>query len=922
MTERRNASIDRDRRRDTPSGNNDREANPHAAPLDSVLAAVEGRPTGLSTSEAVHRLDRYGPNRLPEPARRSPIVRFLSHFHNILIYVLLAAAAITAALGHFVDTGVILAVVIANAVIGFIQEGRAAQAMDAIRHMLAPKSSVMRDGGRHSIDSALVVPGDIVLLEAGEKVTADLRLGEAIGLRVDEAILTGESAPADKATRPVAREAPIGDRSCMAFSGTLVTSGAGRGVVVATGAATEIGRISGMLSKVETLTTPLVRQMDGFARWLTILILLIAAVLLVYGYFVGHLPFAELFMTVVGLSVAAIPEGLPAVVTITLAGGVQAMARRNAIIRRLPAIETLGSVSVICTDKTGTLTRNEMMAATLASADHIYSVTGNGYVPEGSIQIGESDIDSPGHDLLVEFARASSLCNDAALRCGDKGWKVEGDPMEGALKALAAKIMRQESDPFSDWRRSDTIPFDARHRYMAVLHHDYEGHAWIHVKGAPERILAMCAAQRASDGSISAVDPDYWHTRMNDIAARGQRVLALAARPVAPDQLVLNTADLDGHMLLIGLVGLIDPPRPEAIAAVAECHGAGIRVKMITGDHAGTAAAIARQVGLQNPDRVLTGADLEKMNDAELAAVAIRTDVFARTSPEHKLRLVTALQSHGLTVAMTGDGVNDAPALKRADAGIAMGQKGSEAAKEASELVLTDDNFASIAAAVREGRTVYDNIKKVISWTLPTNAGESATIIVALFLGMALPVTAVQILWINLITAITLGIALAFEPTEENTMKRPPRSRNEPLLNGELVWHVILVSALFLAAVFGIYAYAIDKGHAPALARTMALNTLVVLEIFHLFFIRNIYGASLTWKAVQGTRVVWVCVIVVTLAQYAITYLSPLQHVFGTEAVPFIDGVLVVAVGAVFFALIESEKQLRIVFQRTERVYL
>lgn len=907
--------------RDSQLSRNDQEANLHAMPVDMALAAIDGHAAGLSSVEAAQRLDRYGPNRLPEPPRRSPILRFLSHLHNVLIYVLLGAAVITGALGHLVDTGVILAVVIANAIIGFIQEGRAEQAMDAIRQMLAPKSSVMRDGERRSIDSASVVPGDIVLLEAGEKVPADLRLIEATGLRIEEAILTGESVPADKGTKPVATEALIGDRSCMAFSGTLVTGGAGRGVVVGTGAATEIGRISGMLSKVETLTTPLVRQMDGFARWLTILILLIAAVLLVYGYFVGHLPFAELFMIVVGLSVAAIPEGLPAVLTVTLAVGVQTMARRNAIVRRLPAIETLGSVSVICSDKTGTLTRNEMMVATLASADHTYSVAGNGYAPEGSIRLADADIDPAEHELLVEFARASSLCNDAALRRHDEGWKVEGDPMEGALKALAGKIMRQESDPLADWRRTDTIPFDARHRYMAVLHHDHEGHAWIHVKGAPERILAMCSGQRASDGSTCAVDADYWRKRMDDIAAQGQRVLALAARSAAPGQVVLNTADLDGHMVLIGLIGLIDPPRPEAIAAVAECHGAGIRVKMITGDHAGTAAAIARQVGLRNPDRALTGADLEKMNDAELAAVVVDTDVFARTSPEHKLRLVTALQSHGLTVAMTGDGVNDAPALKRADAGIAMGQKGSEAAKEASELVLADDNFASIAAAIREGRTVYDNIKKVISWTLPTNAGEAMTIIVALFLGMAIPVTAVQILWINLITGITLGIALAFEPTEDDTMKRPPRPRQEPLLTGALIWHIILVSALFLAAVFGMYAYAIDKGHAPDLARTIALNTLVVLEIFHLFFIRNIYGTSLTWKAVRGTRVVWMCVIAITLAQFAVTYLPPLQQVFGTQPVPFFDGMLIVAVGVVFFAVIESEKQLRIVFQRKEHAF-
>jgi len=884
-------------------------------PVEAALAAVDGYPTGLSETEAAGRLRHYGANRLPEPPRRRPIVRFLSHFHNVLIYVLLGAATITASLGHFIDTGVILAVVIANAFIGFIQEGRAEQAMDVIRQMLAPRTSVLRNGKRRSIESASVVPGDIVLLEVGEKVPADVRLLEVKGLRIEEAILTGESVPVEKDTKPVSREAVIGDRSSMAFSGTLVAGGTGRGLVMATGAATEIGRISGMLSTVETLSTPLIQQMNAFARWLTILILLIATVLLVYGYFVGHMPFAELFMAVVGLSVAAIPEGLPAVLTITLAVGVQAMARRNAIVRRLPAIETLGSISVICSDKTGTLTRNEMMVAALATANHILSVEGSGYAPEGDIRLADAKIDPNEHNQLVEFARALALCNDAALHSHEDGWRIEGDPMEGALQALAGKIMRDAPEPFANWTRTDCIPFDAKHRYMAVLHHDHEGHAEIQVKGAPERILAMCSAQRSADGGVEAVDTDYWQKRIDEIASQGERVLALATRSVPQDHVVLNTLDLEGHMVLVGLVGLIDPPRPEAIAAVAECHGAGIRVKMITGDHAGTAAAIARQIGLQNPDAVLTGAELERMDDAELAAIVVGTDVFARTSPEHKLRLVTALQSHGLTVAMTGDGVNDAPALKRADAGIAMGQKGSEAAKEASELVLADDNFASIAAAIRVGRTVYDNIKKVISWTLPTNAGESMTIIVALFVGMALPVTAIQILWVNLITGITLGIALAFEPTELGTMKRPPRPRSAPLLSGELIWHIILVSALFLAAVFGMYAYAVDEGHPPELARTIALNTLVVLEIFHLFFIRNIYGTSLTWKAVQGTRVVWACVIAVVLAQFAITYLEPLQRVFGTYDVPLLDGMLIVAVGAVFFAVIEVEKQLRLVFR-------
>ena len=889
----------------------------HAAPVEATLTALDATVKGLDNDEAELRLREFGANRLPQPPRRNPVLRFLAHFHNVLIYVLLGAAVITAGLGHIVDTGVILAVVVANGIIGFIQEGRAEQAMEAIRQMLAPRTSVMRDGHRRSLDGALVVPGDIVLLEPGEKVPADLRLIQADGLRIDEAILTGESVPVDKATDPVAADAALGDRSCMAFSGTLVVGGTGRGVVVATGAASEIGRISGMLSRVETLTTPLIRQMDDFARWLTILILSIAAVLLIFGFFVEHHEFSEVFMVVVGLAVAAIPEGLPAVLTIALAIGVQAMARRNAIVRRLPAIETLGSVSVICTDKTGTLTRNEMMVASIAAGRDIFSVDGGGYAPTGEVRSGEAIIDPREHGVLDELAQAAALCNDSALHEHEGAWTVEGDPMEGALLALSGKLSRDRLTALSDWARTDVIPFDARHRYMATLHHDHEGRAFVYVKGAPEQVVAMCSAQRNASGGADPLDEPYWHGMAETIASKGQRVLAFAMRPVRPGHTVLEVADLHDQLVLIGLVGLIDPPRPEAVAAVAECHRAGIRVKMITGDHASTAAAIGRQIGLQNSSKVLTGGDLDSMNDATLASVAIDTDIFARTSPEHKLRLVTALQSHNLTVAMTGDGVNDAPALKRADAGIAMGRKGSEAAKEASELVLADDNFASIVAAVREGRTVYDNIKKVISWTLPTNAGEALTIIVALLFGMALPVTAVQILWINLITATTLGIALAFEPTEAHTMRRPPRPRNEPLLDAGLVWHIVFVSVLFLGGVFGIYAYAIDKGYSAELARSMALNTLVVLEIFHLFFIRNIYGTSLTWGALRGTNVVWGAVIVITGAQLVVTYLPPVQRVFGTQSIPSFDLALVVAVGAVFFAIVEIEKQLRLAFARS-----
>lgn len=887
----------------------------HASAAQDVLTALDAAPGGLDEATAAERLHKFGTNSLPQARQRNALVRFVQHFHNILIYVLMASALTTAMLGHWIDTGVILAVVIANAVIGFIQEGRAENAMAAIRDMLAPHTAVLREGVRRTMAATDLVPGDIVLLEAGDKVPADLRLIEARALRIEEAILTGESVPTDKDTPPVASDAALGDRSSMAFSGTLVVAGTAKGVVVATGSQSEIGQISGMLARVETLTTPLVRQMDMFARWLTAFILAVGAGLLVFGVFVRQMPFAEIFMIVVGLSVAAIPEGLPAVLTITLAVGVQAMARRNAIVRRLPAIETLGSVSVICTDKTGTLTRNEMVVGSLATGAGHFSVDGQGYAPSGAIRL-DGEEGSARYPVLAEFALCARLCNDAALVCKGDTWRAEGDPMEGALLALAGKIEAEECDYAPVFTRIDAIPFDAVWRYMAVLSHDPAGRALVHVKGAPEAVLPMCADQFTHGLGTAPLDTPYWQAKIEYMASQGQRVIALAMRAVPQQQTVLGASDLDSTLTLIGLVGLIDPPRTEAIAAVAECHRAGISVKMITGDHGATARAIAAMIGLRNTDDVLTGADIAGLSDADLALAVMRVDVFARTSPADKLRLVTALQSRGLVVAMTGDGVNDAPALKRADAGTAMGIKGSEAAKEAAELVLADDNFASIAAAVREGRTVYDNIQKVISWTLPTNAGEALTVMVALLAGMTLPVSAVQILWINLITATTLGIALAFEPSERGTMQRPPRPRDAPLLNGELVWHILLVSLLFVAFVFGIFAYARAQGYSVALAQTMAVNMLVVLEIFHLFFIRNIYGASLTWKAVRGTPAVWLSVVVVTVGQFAITYVPVLQKVFGTEAVSLADGVLIVAAGAAFFVLVEIEKQMRLAFRQ------
>jgi magnesium-transporting ATPase (P-type) len=882
----------------------------HSLSKSQALESVQSTPEGLSDEQVAQRRALHGPNQLPAPSKRPAWVRFVQQFHNVLIYVLLGAALITALLGHLLDTFVILAVVLINAVIGFLQEGKAEKALEAIRHMLAPQAAVLRTGTRHRLAAEELVPGETVLLEAGDKVPADLRLLKAHDLQTQEAILTGESAPVEKHTVSVDASAVIGDRFNIAYSGTHVTRGQGRGVVVATGSQTEIGRISGLLLNVETLTTPLVEQMAVFAKWLTVVILGVALLILGYGYWGLQHNFDALFIAMVALIVSAIPEGLPAVLSITLAVGVQAMARRNAIVRRLPIIETLGSVSVICTDKTGTLTHNEMSVVCAVTAQHTFTLDGEGYAPEGQLYLDGAPVTHPIPPVLKWLGLGAALCNDAELKHHEGLWQVHGDPMEGALLSFAHKT-GVDGEPRHQWARTDLIPFDAKHKYMATLNHDHQGQAFVFVKGAPEVLLSMCTLQHR-DHEEAPLDSDYWHQQAETIANQGQRVLALACKPVEVEHTVLEQHDLNEGLILLGLVGLIDPPRPEAVQAIAECHAAGIEVKMITGDHAATAKAIGKAIGLNNSDRVLTGSDLDKLDEAQLKTAVADTDIFARTTPEHKLRLVKALQAQDRVVAMTGDGVNDAPALKRADAGIAMGKKGSEAAKEASDLVLADDNFASIVAAVREGRTVYTNIKKVISWTLPTSAGESSTLILALMLGMTLPITPVQILWVNMITAVTLGIALAFEPIGKHTMQRPPRPRNQALLDRALVWHIVLVSGLILAGVFGVFSYAVQQGYSTAWANTMAMNTLVAMKIFHLFFIRNVSETRLTWKALLGTRAVWIAVLLASLGQLALTYVPWLQTVFATEAISASDHLLILGVGLSLFVIIELEKQLRL----------
>ncbi|WP_017925825.1 cation-transporting P-type ATPase [Thioalkalivibrio sp. HL-Eb18] len=881
----------------------------HALDPDSALRARDSRREGLSADVARERLDQYGRNQLRPPEQAGLIRRFFRHFHNILIYILLAAAAGTALLGHWVDTGVILAVVLINTLIGFVQEGKAEKALDAIRKMLSPRALALRDGHRREVPAEELVPGDIVYLQAGDRVPADLRLLEVKNLRVEEAVLTGESVAVDKSPEAVEREADLGDRTSMAFSGTLVAFGRGHGVVVATGEHTEIGRISSMLGEVESLQTPLVRQMEQFGRWLAGVVVVISAATFAFGYWVRSYPLDEMFLAAASLAVSSIPEGLPAIMTIALAIGVQKMARRNAIIRRLPAVETLGSVSTICSDKTGTLTRNEMTVQTVRTAGEEYGVSGVGYAPQGDFSVDQQEVEADEQPALMEVLRAGLLCNDAQVFEREGEWVMEGDPTEGALVVAARKAGLDPHLEAERLPRTDVIPFESDHRYMATLHHDHDGHARIFLKGAPERVLELCDQVRTGEGADD-LDREAWHQAMEAIAARGQRLLAIASREVPPDQRELNFDHVEeGGFALLALVGIIDPPREEAIQAVAECREAGIRVKMITGDHLATARAIGEQLGLGRDAEAHAGHELDDVDDDRLAQMAEDTDVFARTSPEHKLRLVQALQGRGRIVAMTGDGVNDAPALKRADVGVAMGGKGTEAAKEASEMVLADDNFASIAHAVEEGRTVYDNIRKAILHMLPTNAGQSLTIMMAILMGLALPLTPVQVLWVNMVTSVTLAMALAFERAEPGVMQRPPRDPDQPLLSGFLLWRIPFVAVLLWLGTFGHFVYMETfVGVSDELARTVAINTLVAGQAFYLLNLRLIHQPVLPGLELFRSHSMWIAIGVLVLLQLAFTYAPVMHTLFGTTTIGLGDWLRILVFGLAVFVVVELEK--------------
>ena len=870
----------------------------HSLPPETVLAELECSPDGLSETEAARRRDRYGPNQLPESARRPAFLRFLAQFNNVLIYFLLAAALAAGLLGHLVDAAVIIAVVVVNAIVGYIQEGKAEEALDAIRGMIAPSANIMREGHRTRAPVVDLVPGDIVLLEAGDRVPADLRLIRARRLLIDEALLTGESLTAEKDISTVPEEAGIGDRRGMAFSGTLVAAGQATGVVVETGLGTQIGRISELLQNVTPLSTPLLRQIDAFAQRFTWFVLAASAALFGFAVLVRGFDWVDALIAVVAIAVGIVPEGLPAVITITLAIGVRRMAARNAVIRKLPAVETLGATSVICTDKTGTLTRNEMTARRVVTAEHELLASGSGYSPEGSLHPTQGD-EPPALRSAQEVLLCGLLCNDAELRRSSETWVVNGDPMEGALIALGMKGGQDPQAIREHWPRLDEIPFDAAYRFMATLHRGPDGTSVVFVKGAAEALFPMCSG---------AVDTAFWNREISRAGAEGERVLAFAAKRLPPGTASIGFEDLRDGVGFLGIVGFIDPPRPEAAAAIAQCRAAGIAVKMITGDHVATALAIARQLKLDDDPQATTGAEIETLADDELRERVMHVSVFARTSPEHKLRIVRALQANGLVVAMTGDGVNDAPSLRQADVGTAMGIKGTEAAKEAAQMVLLDDNFVSIVNAVSEGRTVHDNIRKVVSWEIPTNGAEALAVVLAILFGFSLPMSATQILWVNLILAATLGLVLAFEPPEPGVMQRQPRPADAPLLSPFLLWRVVVVSVLLAAAALGVFFYALESGRDLETARTMVVNMFIVGEIFYLFNVRYLHVTSFTLKGVAGTPAVLLAIAVLVAGQLLFTYAPFMNALFGSRPLGIEDGLLLVAIGFTLMLVLEGEK--------------
>ncbi len=840
---------------------------------------------GLDQFEIQHRREQFGLNQVTERKGRGPLLRFLLQFHQPLVYILLVAAGIALVFKGAVDAGVIFGVVLVNAIVGFAQEAKALRSIASLARNLQSLATVIRSGKKQQIPAVELVPGDIVLLQAGDRVPADLRLFATRDLRIDESALTGESVPTEKDPAVLPHGTPLGDRHNLAFSSTLVTYGTGSGVVVATGDATEIGRISELIATSNPLDTPLTRKIHSFSRILLFAILGLAAVVFAVGVLRGQ-PVIDILVASIAITVAAIPEGLPAAVTIIMAIGVSRLAQRRAIIRRLPAVEALGSTTVICSDKTGTLTQNQMTVQAVLAAGEVYQVSGAGYAPTGEVSLRGAPATLEAHPALRECLLGGLLCNDAELVEKDGTWKVQGDPTEGGLLSAAWKAGLTPEDWRARMPRLDAIPFESQYQYMATLHSLQGGPGRVaYLKGSTEKVLERCEKALGPEGP-EPLDRDEMLRRVAELAAQGLRVLALARKEFSPETAALRHEDVRQGLVFLGLQAMLDPPRPEAGAAVAACLRAGIRVKMITGDHAVTATAIASRLGIarEGGARALTSQDLAGLTDEQFIEAAGTTDVFARVTPENKLRLVEALQARGEVVAMTGDGVNDAPALRRADIGIAMALGGTETAREAADMVLTDDNFATIEAAVEEGRGVFDNLQKFIAWTLPTNGGEALVLIAAVLLGTRLPILPIQILWINLSTAVCLGLMLAFEPKEGDLMARPPVPPGSPILSAFLLQRIVLVSSLLCGAVFAVFEWEISQGASEAAARTAAVSAIVFGQLAYLFNSRSL-RKSLVSVGLFSNPWAWFGAGLMALLQLAITYLPFMNRLFATEPV-------------------------------------
>ena len=884
----------------------DRDAWHFIAAEEAATRLQASYDDGLAEDEVIRRRAQHGENRITPRAGKGPLLRFALQFVQPLVLVLLVAGVVTAFLGEWVDSGVIFGVTLVNALIGFIQEGRAEDALAALARSVSSEVTVLRCGCKQRLPSTALVPGDVVLLAAGDKVPADLRLFRTKDLQAIESALTGESAAVAKHGEALPAETVLADRSNMAYAGTVMITGRGTGVVVATGDRTETGRISQLIAEAPDLTTPLTRKMAVFSNWLLIAIGSLAVLTFVVGMWRGSSAF-EMFMAAVALAVGAIPEGLPAAMTITLAIGVSRMAKRRAIIRKLPAVETLGSTTIICSDKTGTLTENQMTVRELHAGGQRISVSGSGYSPDGKVGEGQEI-----GGALRECLLAGLLCNDAGLSNDEQQsghWAIVGDPTEGALLVAARKAGLDETTLHRRFPRLDEVPFDSSRQYMATLH-EIDGQRIAYFKGALEQLLPRSQHMLDVAGLPVELRRDEIESAARGMAGEGLRVLAVA-RLAAGATSALEERSADSGLQFVGLIGMIDPPRPKAIAAVKTCHAAGITVKMITGDHAVTALSIARQLGIaREGETALTGLELSALDDQALCRVVSEINVFARVEPEQKLRLVRALQANGEVVAMTGDGVNDAPALKQADIGIAMGMAGTEVAKDAADMVLTDDDFAAIEAAVEEGRGVYDNLVKFITWTLPTNFGEGLVIMAAILAGATLPITPLQILWINMTTAVFLGLMLAFEPIEKNVMQRTPRRPGTPILDRALIWRIVLVSLLLLAGSFGLFLHELALGHPLAEARTVALNVFVVVEAMYLFNCRSLTRSALH-VGLFSNPAVWYGVLTMAALQALLTYLPLLNRLFATAPIGARQWLEILAVGVVAYAVVGVEKRLR-----------